>query len=90
LHKKDGKKAKNTCLLQSFYVTIEFTRDSFPVSFIKGGKMKTFTDKVYELLKRVPKGRVTTYKELAHALDSKAYRGVGQALRTNPYAPEVP
>jgi methylated-DNA-[protein]-cysteine S-methyltransferase len=52
--------------------------------------MKTFADKVYDLLKRVPKGRVTTYKELAHALDSKAYRGVGQALRTNPHAPEVP
>jgi methylated-DNA-[protein]-cysteine S-methyltransferase len=52
--------------------------------------MKTFADKVYDLLRKVPKGRVTTYKELAHALDSRAYRGVGQAMRNNPYAPEVP
>ncbi|MDM7920145.1 MAG: MGMT family protein, partial [Methanosarcina sp.] len=52
--------------------------------------MKTFSDKVYDLLRKVPGGRVTTYKELAHALGSKAYRGVGQAMKKNPYAPEVP
>ncbi len=52
--------------------------------------MKAFSDKVYNLLRKVPKGRVTTYKEIAHALGSKAYRGVGQAMRRNPYAPEVP
>ncbi|MBN2706995.1 MAG: MGMT family protein [Deltaproteobacteria bacterium] len=49
-----------------------------------------FAEKVYELLRRVPPGRVTTYRELARALGSRAYRGVGQALRRNPYAPEVP
>jgi methylated-DNA-[protein]-cysteine S-methyltransferase len=53
-------------------------------------EMKTFADKAYDLLRKVPKGRVTTYKEIAHALGTKAYRGVGQAMRTNPYAPEVP
>lgn len=52
--------------------------------------MKSFSDRVYDLLRKVPKGRVTTYKEIAHALGSKAYRGVGQAMRKNPYAPEVP
>ena len=54
------------------------------------GKMKSFSDKVYDLLRKVPKGRVTTYKEIAHALGTKAYRGVGQAMKRNPYAPEVP
>jgi len=54
------------------------------------GKMKTFADKAYDLLRKVPKGRVTTYKEIAHALGTRAYRGVGQAMRRNPYAPEVP
>ena len=54
------------------------------------GKMKTFADKAYDLLRKVPKGRVTTYKEIAHALETRAYRGVGQAMRRNPYAPEVP
>ncbi len=52
--------------------------------------MKSFSEKVYDLLRKVPKGRVTTYKELAHALETKAYRGVGQAMKRNPYAPEIP
>ena len=52
--------------------------------------MKTFADKAYDLLRKVPKGRVTTYKEIAHALKTRAYRGVGQVMRKNPYAPEVP
>ena len=52
--------------------------------------MKTFSDKVYDLLRKVPEGRLTTYKDIAHALGSKAYRGVGQAMKKNPYAPEVP
>ena len=52
--------------------------------------MQSFSEKVYALLKEVPKGRVTTYKELAQALGTKAYRGVGQAMKRNPYAPEVP
>ncbi len=49
-----------------------------------------FNEKCYQLLKKVPKGKVTTYKALAHALNSKAYRAVGQAMRANPYAPKVP
>jgi O6-methylguanine-DNA--protein-cysteine methyltransferase len=53
-------------------------------------KMKSFADKAYDLLRKVPKGRVTTYKEIAHALDTRAYQGVGQIMRKNPYAPEVP
>ena len=52
--------------------------------------MKTFADQAYELLRQVPKGRVTTNKEIAHALGTKAYRSVGQAMKHNPYAPEVP
>ena len=52
--------------------------------------MKSFSDRVYDLLRKVPKGRVTTYKEIAQALGSKAYRGVGQAMKRNPYAPDVP
>ena len=43
-----------------------------------------------DLLRKVPKGKVTTYKEIAHAMETKSYQGVGQAMRKNPYAPEVP
>lgn len=50
----------------------------------------TFTERVYEELKKVPKGKVTTYKLLAEKLGTKAYRAVGSALKNNPYAPEVP
>ena len=50
----------------------------------------SFNEKVYALLKKVPKGKVTTYKALAEKLNTKAYRAVGQAMRCNPFAPKVP
>lgn len=50
----------------------------------------SFEEKVYALLRQVPQGKVTTYKALAEALGTKAYRAVGTALHKNPYAPEVP
>ncbi len=50
----------------------------------------TFADKVYDELRKVPLGKVTTYKLLAEKLGTKAYRAVGQVLRNNPFAPEVP
>ena len=65
-----------------FYKTIKSSE--------REGRMKTFSDKVYDLLRKVPEGHVTTYKEIAHALGTRAYRGVGQAMKKNPYAPEVP
>ena len=57
---------------------------------VGGNEMKSFSEKAYALLRKVPEGRVTTYKEIAHALGTRAYRGVGQAMKNNPYAPEVP
>lgn len=50
----------------------------------------SFNEKVYKLCKRIPKGKISTYKEIANALNTKAYRAVGNALNKNPYAPEVP
>ncbi len=49
-----------------------------------------FNEKVWELCKQVPKGKVTTYKEIAAAMGTKAYRAVGNALNKNPHAPIVP
>ena len=51
---------------------------------------KNFSERCYKILCRVPRGRVTTYRELAHALGSKAYRAVGNAMHHNPNAPKVP
>lgn len=46
--------------------------------------------KVYRLLTQIPKGRVATYKSMAQALHTKAYRAIGQILKKNPNAPKVP
>ena len=50
----------------------------------------SFNQKVWALCARVPKGHVTTYGEIARALNTQAYRAVGNALNKNPYAPDVP
>lgn len=47
--------------------------------------MHPFYEKIYSKLRQVPKGKVTTYKELAKAVNSKAYRAVGTAMNKNPY-----
>ncbi|MBU2503755.1 MAG: MGMT family protein [Nanoarchaeota archaeon] len=48
-------------------------------------KSKNFNERCYSLLIKVPKGKVTTYKFLAEALGTKAYRAVGNAMNKNPY-----
>ncbi len=45
--------------------------------------MGDFKDKCYRLLKQVPYGKVITYKEIALALNSRAFRAVGTAMRKN-------
>ena len=50
----------------------------------------TFNEKCYQLLRSVPKGKVTTYKALANALGTAAYRAVGNAMNKNPDAPRTP
>lgn len=49
-----------------------------------------FSEKVYKVISRIPRGRVSTYKAVARALNCKAYRAVGNALNKNPYAPKIP
>lgn len=49
-----------------------------------------FEQRVYAMVRLIPKGRVVTYKTLAQALECRCARAVGQALKKNPYAPEVP
>lgn len=52
--------------------------------------MKSFNERCYAALRKVPKGKVTTYGELGKAMKTKAYRAVGNAMNRNPYAPRVP
>jgi len=53
-------------------------------------RKQKFSERCYFFLRKVPKGKVTTYKEIAKAMHSKAYRAVGNAMNKNPYAPRVP
>ncbi len=51
----------------------------------------SFDEKVSRLLCRIPRGRVTTYKQIAIALGRpNAARAVGNACSRNPNAPSVP
>lgn len=54
-------------------------------------KHKTkFQNKVYEIVKKIPRGKVITYKEIAKAVNRpRAYRAVGNALNKN-IDPTVP
>jgi len=49
-----------------------------------------FNEKVWKVCSKIPKGKVSTYKEIAKKLKTKAYRAVGTALNKNPNAPKVP
>ena len=49
-----------------------------------------FSEQCYLLLRKVPIGKVTTYKEIAEALKTKAYRAVGKAMKQNIDAPKIP
>lgn len=48
------------------------------------------SQKIYDLLLQIPKGKVTTYKALAKQVKTRGYRAVGQIVGKNPNAPEVP
>jgi O-6-methylguanine DNA methyltransferase len=51
----------------------------------------SFTEKVYEISKKIPKGRVATYSQIAALVGSpKASRAVGCAMKNNPHMPIVP
>lgn len=52
--------------------------------------MITFKEKVYAIVKKIPKGKVLTYKEVARrAGNAKAFRAVGNILKTN-FDPKIP
>jgi len=53
-------------------------------------KSLSFTQKVYAVVKSIPKGKVLTYKEVAKkAGNEKASRAVGNILHKN-FDPEIP
>lgn len=53
-------------------------------------KPTIFEQKVYDLVRTIPRGKVCTYSDIAHALGIRSSQAIGQALKRNPFAPEVP
>lgn len=49
-----------------------------------------FQQRVYAAVSAIPRGRVVTYAELARHVGCGSAQAVGQALRRNPFAPQVP
>lgn len=53
--------------------------------------MKKIFEEIYKIVKKVPKGKVTTYGDIARVLGNiRLSRVVGYALHANPYFGEVP
>ena len=50
-----------------------------------------FQLKVWNYLKKIPKGKVKTYLEVAKAIGKpRAFRAVANAVGKNPYPPKIP
>ena len=55
---------------------------------LKGTK---FQLKVWKYLRKIPKGKVKTYLEVAKAIGKpRAFRAVANAVGKNPYPPKIP
>lgn len=53
--------------------------------------MTTFGDRVYEIVRRIPRGKVATYGQIAAmAGSSRASRVVGILMKKNPDIPKTP
>lgn len=52
---------------------------------------KTFAEKVYTIVAKIPRGKTITYKEVARRAGSpRAYRAVGNIMNRNPDTKRVP
>lgn len=53
--------------------------------------MSNFNERVYEVVRQIPKGKVTTYGAVARAMGApRCSRQVGWALHSNPAFGEIP
>jgi methylated-DNA-[protein]-cysteine S-methyltransferase len=57
----------------------------------KKDKTTRFQDLVYAATRNIPKGKVSTYGNIARKIGNpRSARSVGNALNRNPFAPKVP
>lgn len=64
--------------------------DDIRQKVIESTLITPFQRKVYLELLNVPSGTTITYGELARRIGCGSAQAVGQALKRNPFAPEVP
>ena len=57
---------------------------------LRSEEITEFQRRVYLELLNVPRGSTITYGELAQRIGCRSAQAVGQALRRNPFAPDVP
>jgi len=57
---------------------------------MKVAPLTSFQQQVYAVLCKIPRGKVTTYASLAKSVGCGSPRAIGQALKRNPLAPQVP
>ncbi len=50
----------------------------------------SFELKVYQATRRIPRGKVSTYRLIGKSIKCESSQAIGQALRRNPFAPNVP
>lgn len=53
-------------------------------------RITDFQRKVYLALLEVPRGATVSYKELGERIGCRSAQAIGQALKRNPFAPDVP
>ena len=64
--------------------------NSISAKVVRATNIPPFQRKVYLALLEVPAGTTITYGELARRIGCRSAQAVGQALKRNPFAPEVP
>ena len=65
--------------------------DLIELSSRKNTGSSSFYEKVYEIVRQIPKGKVTTYGAIAETIGMKSSsRMVGQALRSMPPEMDIP
>lgn len=85
-----AKRASTPTTKPSTITTTSISKDMQPqLDLIASSAQTPFQKRVLSLLCQVPRGHVTTYALMARHLGSSA-RAVGNAMRRNPFTPEVP
>ncbi|KAH8981884.1 6-O-methylguanine DNA methyltransferase [Lactarius akahatsu] len=71
-----------------YYPLTPSERDAFRTE--AGKRVPSHHWAVYDLIREIPAGKVSTYKGVSSVLGSGSPRSVGGALRNNPFAPRIP